>query len=101
MNTKEALIKAKNLLNQGWCQAKFRDSESNKYCTMGAIFAVCPDQNGQNEMVEAFGSLLPENPSNGLKGTYAIMANIMRWNDAPERTKKEVIEVLNKAIEAC
>jgi hypothetical protein len=94
--TKQVLIAAKWILeNKGWCQGYYRknaqgqdvydDAQASSFCSIGAIWAV--KATNSNLISEAV-KLLDK----------ASGSNTVFWNDALDRTKKEVLEGFDKAI---
>ena len=93
MKTSEVLIKAKALLeNVGWCQnvtAKFFGNDYATtpiaYCAHGAIIYTEQSIAGHLEALEILRSLTPER-------------HTTRFNDAPGRTKEEILALYDAAI---
>ncbi len=105
---KEVLAAARWMLeNVGWCQGEFAKSQDKTvwmgryttleeavqgagvetvdcFCSLGAINAVEADSSIKR--------LAEENLSTAIGGS------ILRWNDNPKRTKKEVLKSFDKAI---
>jgi hypothetical protein len=94
------LIEARNLVEEGWCRRSFmrRDDQGNvRYCIVGAIDAACRDglddelsylrAHAVNRMVEAAGTRN--------RGEVGISI----WNDSWRRTKEEVLQAFDRAIE--
>lgn len=93
-STRQILIEARNLIAQGWCQgALARDADNFEvlptnysarlWCVAGAVDAVAQNvfaaQNVFNTLLETLG-----------------VNSISVWNDAPERTKVEVLELFDR-----
>ena len=96
------LSKALKLIKKGWCKgysAKDRHSHNvdvdspraARYCALGAI-------------CKAYGGLNAKDTTKSIDFFYnniVLPSNYMTtfyWNDAPKRTKKEVIEAFKKVI---
>jgi hypothetical protein len=100
MNTpKEILIAARAKIEEGWCRKSYaRDRQGNtvysgnpaasSWCMAGAVAAAA--NNEELALREPF-RLLDEVIGNG--------GNIEAYNDAPERTKEEVLAIFDKAIQ--
>jgi len=88
MTTAQVLRKAKGLIRKhGWVQRVFGNSETG-YCVMGAIRRASPALGVGGR--DAFANALPSH-MRGIVGPTA-------WNDAPRRTKAEVLRAFDKAI---
>ena len=90
MTTSQTLIKARDLLQQGWCQgALFKQSKGKtRYCIVGAIH----DVNQSHLMIRRCLRMVRE------------AAGIEEWdvaafNDAPGRKKSEILKLMDDAIE--
>jgi hypothetical protein len=100
MTTKEVLKKAKEKIEQGWCQhviAKDREGtkvpadspEAIQWCSVGAIASIYAKQ-------DVFITFTPE---------YNLILKVLKteslaeWNDRPKRTIEEVLAAFDKAIE--
>lgn len=107
MNPKEILIEAKRLLEtKGWCQGAYAKDINNKvvrgfigsekpaaYCPIGAI---CQAQKEDFEIrPEATGFLRKVLDFKGRTSKF----DVIDWNDLPGRTKEEVLQAFDKAIE--
>jgi hypothetical protein len=103
--TKEFLIAMRdNILQYGWCQRAYYIDEkgegfsltgvSTKYikgcCLIGAMQLVQADTRLQGE---AFIAIRHEIDKKDL-----LNSPLIEWNDAPGRTKDEVVDMLNKLI---
>ena len=93
---KQILIEAKAKIEQGWCQktdakdkfGNFVSADSYAavcWCSEGAIISVV----GLNNQAEDTMDIL----------RFITNCGIVKWNDAPERTKEEVLELFDKAID--
>jgi hypothetical protein len=101
MTVKNVLIEARDLIiNKGWTQKVFaRDEFNNRisqydksacsYCMIGACRTAAMRHN-----------VGPISALNALKNAINHPF-ISVWNDNPYRTKEEVIEAFNKAIDLC
>lgn len=98
MTTVEALRKARALIKKGWCQGFFaqtsdgeevdaNDRRARKWCASGAVFA----QKGHGRIVGDALSVLSR---------VVETSSISDWNDAPVRTKREVLAAFDRAIKA-
>ncbi len=95
--TKEILQEALALIEKGWCQGAFAKDKYGYSCPEDSCYAVSYCIIGAISKV----SLLKRFINND--GTpiiaYIIKEDILVWNDAPGRTKGEVIAVFKRAIE--
>lgn len=83
MTVHETLCKARNLIDRhGWCQHSF--ARGGMYCTLGAIKAVAKLDYQCREVLLSV-----------LK-----VESVANWNDAPGRTKQEVLDAFDRAIAA-
>jgi len=93
------LSQAKQLVEDGWCQHLFaipEDDERFNYCTVGAMCSTTFDKGETfDKMVNTFIKANNLPPSDYVMGK---MTSITIWNDAPERTKEEVLAAFDKAI---
>lgn len=65
-----------------------RDGITHKYCIMGAIKECYPDpQDGAT----VFNAL-----AEGIQGFYGSFSTMAGWNDHPDRTHEEVIDLVTK-----
>jgi hypothetical protein len=100
--TKDILVEARDLIEKGWCQGDGARGATGKvvrpldpdavcFCAVGAIDRVCEGDD-----------LLREEAWHRLRlGIFGdIRGPIVKWNDAPERTKPEVLAAFQKAIDS-
>lgn len=75
------------IVNHGWCQKRFCDDQG-RMCVAGALIR---GRVGATDYVYMM--------SRGFfaKATYTFY-DITRWNDAPGRTKEEVLKAFDRAI---
>lgn len=86
MSTAGVLRAARALLErQGWCQGVYRNMNGS-YCAAGALRAVCDDFSTNNSAAVLILRSVPG----------ALL--LSDWNDAPERTRDEILEAFSKAI---
>ncbi len=71
------------LIDKGWCQGKYKNFDG-QYCSLGAINAVTKSNKLQEEARKILKGVLPIQISN--------------WNDAPGRTKQQVLGAFKRAI---
>jgi hypothetical protein len=103
ITVKQVLIEARDLLiNVGWTQGvmcRYKDGKPSCYCSVGAISQILMS----HEIRKVSRNSMEENSILLLR--YAIRKqveynhSVMSFNDAPGRTKEEVIDVFTKAIE--
>lgn len=107
---KEVLVAAKWLLNKyQWCRGSwYKDSLKEGYynpdkfltgtkqlscmCLDGAVKIVDADGYTKEQARDLLNSLLKTD-------SIVVWNDIAVWNDAPKRTKKQVLALLNKAID--
>lgn len=100
MTPKEVLIQAKNLIkNEGWCQGSFaksadggkvasRDLLAKSYCAVGALNA-WGGLNREDNLIRSDARAFLER----------LVGVITTWNDQPGRTKEEVLQKFQEAID--
>lgn len=89
-NARLILLRAGQVLEEvGWCQKSFRDPDGRR-CLMGALslakVGTCYNPEVMNLLTKAV-----------LGQPERYGAGLTAWNDAPGRTKEEVIAKLNEA----
>lgn len=85
----EILSKAKqNILDHGWCQQRF-ESNKGEFCLEGSLTSLTISKKYH------FGDVLA---AKELLKTVTESENLALWNDKTERTKQEVLDVLDQAI---
>lgn len=93
-SVKQVLVAAKWMIqNIGWCKGdffKFKDGKEVAYCLSGATGRVQTDPSLRQAANLLISQFIKEDP--------AFTGHIPSWNDAPYRTKEQVISLLNKAI---
>lgn len=107
MNTKEALIAARELIAKpgAWCQGHYAiDSDlmvtdpsggdACSWCPLGALGRVTTWRGQMDAQPDAF-----LDASDRL--SVSAGAQIVRWNDDGTRTQAEVIALFDQAIETC
>ena len=85
---RDLLVAARAKVSDGWCQRGFQKGDS--YCALGAMYAVSHDMVVLNKAVYALARALGFSDPNG----------VVRWNDAPGRTKAEIVAGFDRAIAA-
>lgn len=100
MNEAEILRKAKALIENGWCQgSNAKDSAGDRcdersdraasFCALGALVRIRSLECQDEYPWTAPTYLIPVIHSNDIVG----------WNDAPSRTKAEVVEAFERAAQ--
>jgi hypothetical protein len=95
---KDALFKVRSKIEQGWTRKTFArnfegmpvslcSSDACEFCLVGAIFKVTA--------LSKFGLL---SDVMGAVGAACGHGSLIIWNDSPNRTKEEVLAVVDKAI---
>jgi hypothetical protein len=100
----QILEEAQKLVMAGWTQGAWaRDNQGlpvkylvngNKavcFCTLGAIYHNI--ESGDD------GAQIGEETQSRFKEAISSKQNIVRWNDAPERTREEVVAAFDRAIQ--
>ena len=97
MTPVEVLKAAREKIAQGWTQGSYAKDvlglpdggkHAVSFCSVGAMWAVERDICKVEVACEAFRRALPRK-----------WISITDWNDAPSRTKKQVLDTFDKAIE--
>lgn len=107
MTTHELLKKARTYVVQGWCvgapaktlsgmicHAKHPDAVS--WCALGALWAPLPDFNAS--ILEATNSQRLITEACNILKALSGEEEIFDYNDAPGRTKEDILELLDQAI---
>jgi hypothetical protein len=98
---------ARDLLEQGWCQRAFYNADTHSFCIQGAIRFQCRQKalfnlqeyvrtESESKYMNAIGYVSRALHPNGSCEWYADYVFV--WNDSPNRTKQEVLDVMDKAI---
>jgi hypothetical protein len=88
---KEAFLEVKKIVENGWCQHHY--ATEKEYCLVGAMIKVaCINHAFEAELIDKF---IKANNLPIVKRNCTITV----WNDAPERTKEEVLAALDRAVE--
>ena len=94
MTTSETLIKARHLIEQGWCQgALFKLSKGKtRYCIAGALReAKYQVDRSPGLAIDCHNAIFA---ASGIKPT-----DIAEFNDAPGRKKSQILKLMDDAIE--
>lgn len=103
-----ALLKAADILEQqGWCQREARDADG-RHCLMGALAAALgPKAHNHTQDDDINFCILSftwdSEQSNAWRCARVLLKDEIRadslatWNDAKDRTKEEVIDMLRRA----
>lgn len=86
----EELIKARDLIEQQWCQGV----ETGKNCAVYALGKAVGTDLDWDENLPKCEALI-----HYVERINKIEGYLVNWNDAPGRTKDEVVEAFNKAID--
>lgn len=99
----------KSLLERGWCQNRVQ-TPTGERCLLGhlswwngGLGSECYSEENIKHRYWLSGydmgrDFLINNLKKGSRGDAMVLSN---WNDAPGRTKEEVLELLDKAIALC
>lgn len=93
----ETLILAREFVSQGWTQghAVIRRSNQMGVCILGALTLATPPGKKWTDTLY-FPAAMELTRLLGGQGNF----HLIKWNDAPERTKEEVLALLDEAIAA-
>jgi hypothetical protein len=100
MSTKEVLVLARNLISGvGWCQGKSTQTDTEgkvvAFCMVGAVGeAIGIEFLNIDSRIEAKNLLRKAIGGNIFRGIVPLC----EWNDNANRTKEEVLEVFDEAI---
>ncbi len=92
-STLATLVRVREIIAKGWCQGAYQIGDS--YCMVGAIMAATG--------YWYVGEKLSPNPKDRAWELLAVVfpystASATAWNDAPERTKADVLARFDEAI---
>lgn len=92
---KQILIEATKLIEQGWCQKRYTITQKGiiHYCSIGAVLFA------QRDLNFGYSNQLTNIVYEKLWEALGERINVSEWNDAPERTKEEVVNLFKKAQE--
>lgn len=105
-DTKLILIEAQQKITEGWTQGAYARMSNEVddggkvpvdsplatcWCIMGAVFAVTPAGVPYRMALDKL------KEANGWEDT----SNIIQWNDDPDRTQEQVLELFDKVIAQC
>lgn len=92
--TTKVLLEARRLVEEGWCQGAYED-EAGRVCLQLALYL----GQGASESQVTVGMSASDRVVKLIGPFYASATHpIQGWNDAPERTQAEVLELLDRAI---
>ena len=113
MTTKEILVKAQKLIEQGWCQGEFARDENGKivspynekacsWCASGAI-RVTIVSNGQTSLkpYRLLQEIISKKPIEYSTIIFSDSDAIAAFNDHPKTTQNDILELFDKAIARC
>jgi hypothetical protein len=88
------LTRALARLKKGWCQHALEDSDGN-VCALGALnYAATGNANVWDPITVDSGAVSALDPT----GSVFASAKVMRFNNAPETTQADVIDLFTRAI---
>ena len=96
------LRQARSLIEHGWCQdnaattrsgvgVHYNDATATHFCAYGAVLRTAPHPHVVTQAARLLGHAL-----GGHGGS--VIDRVQTWNDAPERTRGEVLAVFDQAI---
>jgi hypothetical protein len=106
--TLETLIRARQILAEdGWCQGVLWDHRG-RVCAIGALLkgGGLPWEDDRRSILPALGVLIeanqlpPEDDPRLPTPEARLQISVVRWNNAAGRTKEEVLDAFDRAIES-
>jgi hypothetical protein len=105
--TLETLIRARQILAEGgWCQGVLVDHRG-RVCAIGALLKGhdLPWKDDRSEILPAVGVLVEANQlplavERGCSPEALLQISVVEWNNAAGRTKEEVLDAFDRAIES-
>jgi len=95
MSVAQVLTEARKLIAQGWTQGEYKRVVDGVecYCLSGAIHQAAPYDNPRGlEFAALFLSLRADD------FYLSSSSNLTEWNDAPDRTQEDVLDLIDRAI---
>lgn len=96
MDTKETLLKARELISNGWGQGSYVMDEADgpcRYCIVGALdYYGCAE-----EVAPLVAYLIP--PYAGEKPKANNIARLIAYNDLTTTTKEDILNLIDKTLE--
>ena len=91
------LVAARDIVSRGWCRKHYqrcgwRTWFRQQYCALGAIMEAA----GNDDAIVGAGRRFAA--ANGMESIWLYRHAIPLWNDAPNRTKAEVVAAFDRAI---
>lgn len=98
MNTKEALIKGKALIEEyGWIQGALGDLQHG-FCATGAARWAVLSTGTPSDVLDVVTALHGATPRRGPFGLFGRWKNAVDYNDALGRTKADILKLYDRAI---
>lgn len=97
MIARQILVNARKLIEAGWIKGadvQWNQDHTNSYCLDGAI-----SESAHSARVRAEKAAPAAAAAARMALINVIDGSIVNYNDAPERTKEEVLRTIDKAIE--
>ncbi len=91
----EHLAAARAIVVKGWCQGRFRDA-AGKHCTAGALAEATKGYSIYGALVMVLASGLPAGMP--FESVTHAEGRLITWNDMPERTLADVLELFDTVI---
>lgn len=105
--TRDVLIRARELVQRGWCRGWFREPrpfwkfwQQDRYCAVGAVIAAVGAASTIDDRVDAALKRLATAmgiPAHDFE-RYAVTVPIYCWNDKVGRTQGQVLAAFDRAI---
>ena len=84
-----ALMRGRSRIERGWCQGKM--ASPTGVCAIGALSGAVVYGHEAERAVKILNLAIGE-------GSSQSWHDVIRWNDAPGRTKEEVLDLYDRAI---
>ena len=113
MTTKDILVKAQKLIEQGWCQGEFARDENDEsvspysekacsWCASGAIkTAIISYHHTSPNPYHLLKEIISNKPIEYSTIIFNDSDAIAAFNDHPKTTQNDILELFDKAIARC
>jgi len=95
MSVAQVLIEARKLIAQGWTQGEYKRVVDGVecWCLLGAMDQAAPYYKPRDLALAAVFYALGDDDL-----YLSSSSNLTEWNDAPDRTQKDVLDLIDRAI---
>ena len=102
-SVRDVLLGARRILKEvGWTQGTSRERDTEGYivgfCAMGALMAAAGRYTGRTPRAVSKSGVLALDTASYIQRTCLQRQGLTPWNDAPQRTHREVLALFDKAI---